>query len=213
MMKKLLMSGLLILAGLWTPLVAAITLSNPYVLVNEVAQNTFDRLNRQQAEIKANPEYLRTIVREEMLPAVDVRFSAFRVIGNQLNNTTPEQRDRFVAAFSDYLVVTYADALAAYKEQKLDIGTGTVAKGEKLVSVPVSVLETNKPAIKLEFKLRQNSRTGEWRVFDMVAEGISLLSAKQAELSGLIRQNGIDQVTLQLQAHTQKPVTPLERTQ
>lgn len=212
-MKKLLMSGLLILAGLWTPLVAAITLSNPYVLVNEVAQNTFDRLNRQQAEIKANPEYLRTIVREEMLPAVDVRFSAFRVIGNQLNNTTPEQRDRFVAAFSDYLVVTYADALAAYKEQKLDIGTGTVAKGEKLVSVPVSVLETNKPAIKLEFKLRQNSRTGEWRVFDMVAEGISLLSAKQAELSGLIRQNGIDQVTLQLQAHTQKPVTPLERTQ
>ncbi|GHA04689.1 organic solvent ABC transporter substrate-binding protein [Oceanisphaera arctica] len=212
-MKKLLMSGLLILAGLWAPLAAAVSLSNPYVLVNEVAQNTFDRLSRQQAEIKANPEYLRTIVREEMLPAVDVRFSAFRVIGNQLNNTTPEQRDRFVAAFSDYLVVTYADALAAYKEQKLNIGTGTVAKGEKLVSVPVVVLEPNKPAIKLEFKLRQNGRTGEWRVFDMVAEGISLLSAKQAELSGLIRQNGIDKVTLQLQAHTQKPVTPLERTQ
>ncbi|MFP2770073.1 phospholipid-binding protein MlaC [Oceanisphaera sp. KMM 10153] len=213
MMKKLLMSGLLILAGLWAPLAAAVSLSNPYALVNEVAQNTFDRLSRQQAEIKANPEYLRTIVREEMLPAVDVRFSAFRVIGNQLNSTTPEQRDRFVAAFSDYLVVTYADALAAYKEQKLDIGTGTVGKGEKLVSVPVSVLEPSKPAIKLEFKLRKNGRTGEWRVFDMVAEGISLLSAKQAELSGLIRQNGIDKVTLQLQAHTQKPVTPLERTQ
>ncbi|WP_298721204.1 phospholipid-binding protein MlaC [Oceanisphaera sediminis] len=213
MMKKLLISGLLMLAGLWAPLASAISLDNPYVLVNEVAQSTFDRLSRQQAQIKANPEYLRTIVREEMLPAVDVRFSAYRVIGNQLNNTTPEQRDRFVAAFSDYLVVTYADALAAYKEQQLDIGTGSVAKGEKLVSVPVSVLETNQPAIKLEFKLRQNGRTGEWRVFDMVAEGISLLSAKQAELSGLIRQNGIDKVTLQLQAHTDKPVTPLERTQ
>ncbi|GAA3716052.1 phospholipid-binding protein MlaC [Oceanisphaera sediminis] len=212
-MKKLLISGLLMLAGLWAPLASAISLDNPYVLVNEVAQSTFDRLSRQQAQIKANPEYLRTIVREEMLPAVDVRFSAYRVIGNQLNNTTPEQRDRFVAAFSDYLVVTYADALAAYKEQQLDIGTGSVAKGEKLVSVPVSVLETNQPAIKLEFKLRQNGRTGEWRVFDMVAEGISLLSAKQAELSGLIRQNGIDKVTLQLQAHTDKPVTPLERTQ
>lgn len=212
-MKKILISGLLMLAGFWTPLAGAISLENPYVLVNDVAQSTFDRLSRQQAEIAANPEYLRTIVREEMLPAVDVRFSAYRVIGNQLNNTTPEQRDRFVAAFSDYLVVTYADALAAYKEQQLDIGTGTVAKGEKLVSVPVSVLEANKPPIKLEFKLRQNGRTGEWRVFDMVAEGISLLSAKQAELSGLIRQNGIDKVTLQLQAHTEKPVTPLERTQ
>lgn len=212
-MKKLLISGLLMLTGLWAPLASAISLENPYVLVNEVAQNTFDRLSKQQAEIKANPEYLRTIVKEEMLPAVDVRFSAYRVIGNQLNNTTAEQRERFVAAFSDYLVVTYADALATYKEQELDIGTGTVEKGEKLVSVPVAVLEANKPAIKLEFKLRQNGRTGEWRVFDMVAEGISLLSAKQAELSGLIRQNGIDKVTLQLQAHTDKPVTPLERTQ
>lgn len=212
-MKKLLISGLLMLTGLWAPLASAISLENPYVLVNEVAQNTFDRLSKQQAEIRANPEYLRTIVKEEMLPAVDVRFSAYRVIGNQLNNTTAEQRERFVAAFSDYLVVTYADALATYKEQELDIGTGTVEKGEKLVSVPVAVLEANKPAIKLEFKLRQNGRTGEWRVFDMVAEGISLLSAKQAELSGLIRQNGIDKVTLQLQAHTEKPVTPLERTQ
>ncbi|MDX1267110.1 MAG: ABC transporter substrate-binding protein, partial [Oceanisphaera sp.] len=123
MMKKLLISGLLMLAGFWTPLAGAISLENPYVLVNDVAQSTFDRLSRQQAEIAANPEYLRTIVREEMLPAVDVRFSAYRVIGNQLNNTTPEQRDRFVAAFSDYLVVTYADALATYKEQELDIGT------------------------------------------------------------------------------------------
>lgn len=212
-MKKVLVSWLLLLSGLWAPLAASASASDPYALVNEVAQNTFDRLSKEQTEIKANPEYLRTIVREEMLPAVDVRFSAFRVIGNQLNSTTPEQRERFVEAFSDYLVVTYADALAAYKEQSLDIGSGQVGADDKLVSVPVTVLEPNKPEIKLEFKLRQNSRTGEWKVFDMVAEGISLLSAKQAELSGLIRQNGIDAVTRQLQEHTNKPVTPLEVTQ
>ena len=210
-MKKLLMSGLLLLAGSWAPLAHALTLNEPYQLVNEVAQNTFDRLNTEQSKIKADSKYLRTIVREEMLPAVDVRFSAFRVIGKQLNNTTPQQREQFVAAFSDYLVVTYADALAAYNEQKLDIGTGKVGAEDKLVSVPVTVLEPNKPAIQLEFKLRKNSRTGEWRVFDMIAEGISLLSAKQAELSGLIRQKGIDQVTKDLYAHTNKPVTPLER--
>ncbi|OXS15818.1 phospholipid-binding protein MlaC [Zobellella denitrificans] len=212
-MKKILISWLLALGTLWAPLTASATFSDPYTLMSEVAQNTFDRLNREQAQIKANPEHLRTIVREEMLPAVDVRFSAFRVIGNQLNNTTPEQRERFVDAFSDYLVVTYADALAAYNDQTLDIGRGRVAEGERLVTVPVKVLEPNKPDIMVEFKLRQNTRTGEWRVFDMVAEGISLLSAKQTELSGLIRQNGIDAVTRQLQDHTKKPVTPLERPQ
>lgn len=210
-MKKLLMSGLLVLAGAWAPLANALPLNEPYQLVSEVAQNTFDRLNKQQNQIKADPKYLRTIVREEMLPGVDVRFSAFRVIGKQLNDTTPAQRDAFVNAFSEYLVVTYADALAAYDKQTLDIGKGTVGKDEQLVSVPVTVLEPNKPSIKLEFKLRKNNRTGEWKVFDMIAEGISLLSAKQSELSGLIRQKGIDSVTKDLLAHTNKPVTPLER--
>ena len=108
-------------------------------------------------------------------------------------------------------MVTYADALAAYDKQTLDIGKGSVGKDEQLVSIPVTVLEPNKPAIKLEFKLRKNNRTGEWKVFDMIAEGISLLSAKQSELSGLIRQKGIDNVTKDLLAHTNKPVTALER--
>lgn len=210
-MKKLLISGLLVLAGTWAPLVSALTLNEPYQLMTEVAQNTFDRLNNEQRQIKADPKYLRTIVREEMLPGVDVRFSAFRVIGKQLNNTTPAQRDAFVNAFSEYLVVTYADALAAYDQQTLDIGKGSVGKDDQLVSIPVSVLEPNKPTINLEFKLRKNNRTGEWKVFDMIAEGISLLSAKQSELSGLIRQKGIDNVTQDLLAHTNKPVTPLER--
>ncbi|ART80819.1 phospholipid-binding protein MlaC [Oceanisphaera avium] len=210
-MKKLLLSGLLVIAGTWAPFASALTLTDPYQLVSEVAQNTFDRLNNEQRQIKADPKYLRTIVREEMLPGVDVRFSAFRVIGKQLNDTTPAQRDAFVDAFSEYLVVTYADALAAYDKQTLDIGSGKVGEQEQLVSIPVTVLEPNKPAIKLEFKLRKNKRTGEWKVFDMIAEGISLLSAKQSELSGLIRQKGIDNVTQDLLDHTNKPVTPLER--
>ena len=210
-MKKLLISGLLMVAGTWAPLANALSLNEPYQLVSEVAQNTFDRLNKEQSQIKANPNHLRTIVRQEMLPGVDVRFSAFRVIGKQLNDTTPAQRDAFVNAFSEYLVVTYADALAAYDKQTLDIGKGSVGNDEQLVSIPVTVLEPNKPAIKLEFKLRKNNRTGEWKVFDMIAEGISLLSAKQSELSGLIRQKGIDNVTKDLLAHTNKPVTALER--
>ena len=36
--------------------------------------------------------------------------------------------------------------------------------------------EAGKPDIFLEFKLRKNNKTGEWKAFDMVAEGISLLS-------------------------------------
>ena len=49
--------------------------------------------------------------------------------------------------------------------------------------------------------MRQNQKTNTWKAYDMVAEGISLLSAKQSELSSLIRQHGIDYVSNMLEEH------------
>jgi phospholipid transport system substrate-binding protein len=41
----------------------------------------------------------------------------------------------------------------------------------------------------------------------MVAEGVSLLSSKQSELGGSIRQKGIDSVSNMLEQHNLKPAT------
>ena len=40
----------------------------------------------------------------------------------------------------------------------------------------------------------RKDKNGEWRAFDMMAEGISLLDAKQSELHGILRQQGIEHV-------------------
>jgi len=48
--------------------------------------------------------------------------------------------------------------------------------------------------------MRQNKKTGQWKAFDMVVEGISLLSSKKAELSKKIARQGVEQVTIELAA-------------
>ena len=53
----------------------------------------------------------------------------------------------------------------------------------------------------------KNSKTGEWRAFDMVAEGISMLSAKENELSPLIRERGINKVIDLINKHNQSGST------
>ncbi len=58
----------------------------------------------------------------------------------------------------------------------------------------------NKPTIDLVFKMRQNKKTGQWKAFDMVVEGISLLSSKQAELGKRIAKQGVEQVSTELAA-------------
>ena len=49
--------------------------------------------------------------------------------------------------------------------------------------------------IDVSFKVRRNRKTNEWKAFDMVAEGVSLLDSKQAELGSVIRQKGLPYVT------------------
>ena len=180
--------------------------ADPYALVTEAANKTFGRLNKDQARIRAEPDYLRQVIREELMPYVDNKFASFKVIGSNIKDTSPEQRERFTQAFTNYIISTYADALAKYDNQKIKVESAKPVGDEKITSVNVAVLDPGKPDINVIFKLRQNNKTGEWKVFDMVAEGISLLSSKQSELGGMIRDKGIDAVSQMLEEHNSKPV-------
>lgn len=204
-MLKYLLSGIVLFWSVFSQAVAYP--ADPYALINEAASKTFARLNQEQSGIQKNPELLRQIIRDELMPYVDNKFAAYKVIGNELKNTTPAQRDRFTLAFTDYIVATYADALAKYDKQKIQVEKPRNLGDDKLVSINVSILDPGKPNISVIFKLRQNTKTGEWKAFDMVAEGISLLSSKQSELGGMIRDKGIDAVSQMLEEHNRKPMT------
>ncbi|MGL6054749.1 MAG: ABC transporter substrate-binding protein, partial [Vibrio metschnikovii] len=67
------------------------------------------------------------------------------------------------------------------------------------------LIDPPRPNVKIEFRLRQE-RNGEWKGFDMIAEGISLLSSKQSEWSGKIRQDGILAVAKELQRLSEQPI-------
>lgn len=205
MLKKLLCLGLLLIGSLAHA--DASYPADPYALINQAAQKTFARLNNDQGKVNSEPGYIRQIIREELMPYVDNRFAAFKVIGSNIKNTTPEQRDRFTNAFTDYIVATYADALAKYNKQKIQVEAAKPLPDDNIVSVNVAVLDPGKPDINVIFKLRKNTKTGQWKAFDMVAEGISLLSSKQSELGGLIRDKGIDAVSQMLEEHNSKPAS------
>jgi phospholipid transport system substrate-binding protein len=54
--------------------------------------------------------------------------------------------------------------------------------------------------------VRKHKKTGDWKAYDMVAEGVSLLDSKQAELSSLIRQKGLAYVTEILKEKSAKSI-------
>ena len=71
MFKRLMMVAMLVIAPLSAATAADQT--NPYKQMNEAAQKTFDRLKNEQSKIRSNPDYLRDVVDQELLPYVHRR--------------------------------------------------------------------------------------------------------------------------------------------
>jgi phospholipid transport system substrate-binding protein len=185
----------------------AVDKKNPYAMIEKVAKVTFKRFADEQTEIQKNPNILKNIVREELMPYVNYRYAALKVIGiKNYKKTTKQSRADFVSVFREYLVTSYAQVFTLYKQQKVEFEPEKNFSEAKVVAVRTSVLDPNRPPIDISFRVRINKDTLEWKAYDMVAEGVSLLDSKQAELSGLIRQKGLPYVTEMLKTKSDKEI-------
>ena len=164
-------------------------------MIKTVAGKTFKRFADEQQAIQADPNILKTIVREELMPYINYKYSAFKVIGKHLKKTTAQERKDFVPVFREYLVTSYAQVFTLYKQQPVEFAPAKNFADKKIVAVDTRIIMTGRDNIDVSFKVRKNKKNGEWKAFDMVAEGVSLLDSKQAELSGVIRQKGLPYVT------------------
>ena len=177
-------------------------------MIQEVAKITFKRFSDERSAIEADPNLLKVIVREELMPYVNYKYSAYKVIGSNLKNTSDAERKAFVPIFLDYLVTSYAQVFTLYNNQEIKFEESkTIGKKQKILAVRTVILEPGRPPINIAFKVRKNKKTKEWKAFDMVAEGVSLLDSKQAELSSLIRKNGLPHVTELLREKSARNIT------
>jgi phospholipid transport system substrate-binding protein len=188
MMKKLVMFFALVLATLGMSASVLAVGEDPYKLIQRVAETTFKRIATDQAIIKVDPNHLKVVVSEELMPYINHRLAAKMVLGK--SKATKEQKKAFYVAFKRYLITTYATVFTKYTNQKVVFEPARAIKGKKVVTVKTRIKDQFRPDIHIDFKVRLNKKTGIWKAYDMVAEGISLLNSKKAELKSLLRQRG-----------------------
>lgn len=186
---------------------AEVDKTQPYSMMKQVAEVTFERLKNEQPQIKRDPNLLKTIVEEELMPYVNDRYAALKLLGPNLKGAKREDVGEFITAFRAYLVTSYAQVLTQYTDQQIEFGPEPkLDPSKRITSIKVDIIDAPRPNIKLEFKLRKDKKTGEWLAFDMVAEGISLLSSKQSEWNTQIRQDGILAVAKDLEKLAAQPI-------
>ncbi|ATD06787.1 MULTISPECIES: ABC transporter substrate-binding protein [Pseudoalteromonas] len=193
-MKKLLVIfSFLIFSGV------AFANDTPYELINQVGDKLFADIKTVNQDGKATETQMKGIVRSRLMPHIDVKFVSFKLLGKHIKGLKRDEAIEFIGAVDNYLVSTYANALLQYKGQDVLFEELPVSDGADFATVKVVIREQSKPDIDMHFKFRQ-SKDGDWKVYDMVAEGISLLSAKQKEITMRISEVGLAQVTAELKS-------------
>lgn len=166
---------------------------DPYIFVKDVASAVFAKMKQDQKLIASDPEALGIIVEQQLMPHVDHVYASLSVLGTQAKDIPREKLDLYFEQFRLYLLTTYSNALSSYTNQIVEFEPSRPIEGKKTVSVKALIKEAGKPDISITFQVRRN-KEGQWKAFDLTAEGISMVQSKRAEFAPMIRQHGIDSV-------------------
>lgn len=121
---------------------AEVDKTQPYQMMRQVAEVTFDRLKAEQPQIKQDPNLLKTIVEEELMPYVNDRYAALKLLGPNLKGAKREDVGEFIKAFRSYLVTSYAQVLTQYTDQQIEFGPEPkLDPSKRITSIKVDIIE------------------------------------------------------------------------
>jgi len=168
-MKKRLIGFLLIL-GLMFPLhvYSAVPLETVKAHVSRVFEVLRDPALKGESGNKAKREKIRSIS-EEMFDYTEL---SKRSLGQNWNKLNPGQQTEFIQLFKSLLEDTYADKIISYTDEKVIFKKET-SLSEKTVEVQTTIV-TKTSEVPINYRVIE--KNGEWKVYDVVIEGVSLIS-------------------------------------
>jgi len=118
------------------------------------------------------------------------------VTGRHWKGFAADKRGSFVATFARLSAATYADNFDGYAGEAFETLSEGIKKGAALVKT--RIVKTDGTTVSLNYVL--NQRGEEWRIVNVIADGVSDLALKRSEYGAVIAQEGIDALIAKLKA-------------
>ena len=136
------------------------------------------------------------LAEEKIVPNFNFDKVSRLVLGKNWTKATPDQKTAFQAEFRTLLIRTYATALSKYKNQTIEYKPMRMADGATTVSVKTQIVQPGGQPIAVDYSLEKH--TDAWKVYDIVIEGVSLVTNYRGQFAQEIRQNGLDSLIKKL---------------
>jgi phospholipid transport system substrate-binding protein len=163
---------------------------DPQTLVRRTADRVLGDVLANKAELNANPSRIYELVQRHVVPYFDFRQMTQSAVGRHWRTATEAQRAALTREFQELLVRTYGVALLNYSGQQIEYLPVRTGRPDDDVTVQTKVAEKGAPPIPIDYRLSKAS--GDWKVFDVVIDGVSLVSNYRTSFAEEVQRYGLD---------------------
>ncbi|HOI51209.1 phospholipid-binding protein MlaC [Azonexus caeni] len=193
MIKRLL--AVCLACFLAAPLFAA---EAPDALIRRVSEEVLE-IVRQDKDIRnGDIQKISALVDAKVLPYFNFQRMTSLAVGRDWRSANPAQKNRLAEEFKNLLVRTYSNALSSYSNQRIVFKPFKMKSGETEVLVRSEVTQPGSQPVQIDYWLEQSG--DNWKVFDVVVAGISLVTNYREQFANEVRAGGIDGLIASLAA-------------
>ena len=146
--------------------------------------------SRTEAKKKETQDKLMAVI----APFFDWAAMSQRALGLAWKQMSPEQQGEFAELFKKLLAKVYMSRLLSYQGEKVVYGKESAAS-DKLTEIQTRVQSTDKE-IPIDYRLLL--KNNEWRVYDVVVEGVSLASNYRSQFSEFLTNKTVAELLANL---------------
>jgi phospholipid transport system substrate-binding protein len=165
--------------------------ARPDALIRSITDEVLATVRADEALQAGDPAKLATLVQKDILPHFDFPRATQMAVGPAWRRATPEQREALTKWFQTLLVRTYSGVLASYRDEAIDVLPVHMRRGDDEATVHCKVRQSGSAPIEIDYAM-ERSDGGGWKVFDVVADGMSLVLNYRTSFEDAIRRGGID---------------------
>lgn len=142
------------------------------------------------ARIKERRDQLRQI----LFARFDFTEMAKRALGANWRRRTPQEQEEFVRLFTEILERAYAEIIESYSDEKIVYLTERIDGG--FADVGSKIVTGNGEEYSIYYKAHLVSN--EWKVYDVVAENISLVNNYRSQFNRVIAKSSYEELLRRL---------------
>jgi phospholipid transport system substrate-binding protein len=162
----------------------------PDELVRKSTSEVLAMLKADKDLAAGDPAKVDKLANEKILPYFNFQRMTQLAVGRPWREASDQQKTALIEEFRKLLVRTYSSSLSQFRNQTIEVRPLKIAAADTEVVVKTLIAQSGATGIPIDYSM-EKTKDG-WKVFDVLIDGVSLVTNYRSSFATEIKNTGID---------------------